>query len=147
MIICLFRHGDALLMRGVFAHVGQSVLIRRVAARTLQQLLAKIAVRVTQRLAAKGLSRWLPLLGALGVGAHAYYDTSHVAANAIELFSKDMMLEADVESHDGAATQSEQTAAKPSRSERKPRRSAHSSRKPGASNVRKPRKPKRGSAE
>jgi hypothetical protein len=97
MVICLFRHGDALLTRGLFAHVGESILVRRVASRTLQQLLAKIAVRVTQRLAAKGLARWLPLLGALGVGAHAYYDTSHVAANAIELFSRNVELEPELE--------------------------------------------------
>jgi hypothetical protein len=34
----------------------------------------------------KGASRFVPLLGALGVGAYAYYDTQQVANNALALF-------------------------------------------------------------
>jgi hypothetical protein len=32
-------------------------------------------------------------VGAVGVGAYAYYDTSQVAATAIDLFAKDIIVE------------------------------------------------------
>jgi hypothetical protein len=56
-------------------------------------MLQKVGVRITQRVIEKGISRWIPILGALAVGAYAYYDTAQVAATAIELFSKDIELE------------------------------------------------------
>jgi hypothetical protein len=52
-------------------------------------------VKIGQRAAGKGLARWLPVVGALGVGAYAYYDTGQVAATAIELFSGEVVDEAD----------------------------------------------------
>ena len=41
----------------------------------------------------RGLSRWLPVIGAVGVGAYAFYDTDRVAAAAIELFEQDVDFE------------------------------------------------------
>ena len=93
MIYCLFKHTSAALVRDLLARVGERFLIRRTAARATQQMLQKIGVRVTQRVIGKSLSRWIPVIGALGVGAYAYYDTTQVAANAIELFSKNIGVE------------------------------------------------------
>ena len=67
MVYCLFRH-------------------------TAVQLLRDVAVRVAQRAAGGGIARWLPVVGAVGVGAYAFYDTSQVAATAIELFEKGVVL-------------------------------------------------------
>ena len=92
MVICLFKHGGAALTKGLFKRKGNDVLLQRIANRTLLQLLEKIAVRVAQRIAAKSVSRWIPVLGALGAGAYAYYDTTHVATNAIDLFSANVRL-------------------------------------------------------
>jgi hypothetical protein len=39
------------------------------------------------------VSRWLPIIGALGVAAYAYYDTGKVAENAIEFFSSEIDVE------------------------------------------------------
>lgn len=61
MMYCLFRH-------------------------TAAQLLRDVAVRVAQRSAGGAIARWLPVVGAVGVGAYAFYDTRQVAATAIELF-------------------------------------------------------------
>ncbi|MEW5296878.1 MAG: hypothetical protein WDW36_000125 [Sanguina aurantia] len=36
------------------------------------------------------ISRWLPVVGALGVGAYAYHDTGQVAKTAIALFGGNM---------------------------------------------------------
>ena len=93
MIYCLFRHGSAALVRDLVVRVGERVVIRRASLRIFQQLLSKIGIRVTQRVVGRTLSRWIPVLGALGVGAYAYYDTGEVAKNAIELFSKDIDVE------------------------------------------------------
>ena len=95
MVICLFKHGGAALTKRLFARNGQDVVVQRIANRTLLQLLEKIGVRVAQRIAAKSLSRWLPILGAVGAGAYAYYDTTHVAANAIDLFSQNVRIDGD----------------------------------------------------
>ena len=95
MILCLFKHGGAAVTQRLLSR-GESndVVVHRIANRTLQQLLEKIAVRVAQRLATKSVSRWIPILGAVGAGAYAYYDTTQVAKNATELFSKPLHLEA-----------------------------------------------------
>jgi uncharacterized protein (DUF697 family) len=61
MVYCLFRH-------------------------TAVQVLRDVAVRVAQRSAGGGIARLLPVVGAVGVGVYAFYDTSQVAATAIELF-------------------------------------------------------------
>jgi hypothetical protein len=56
----------------------------------------RIGVKITQRAVAKGLTRWLPVLGALGVAAYAYYDTAQVANSAIELFKSEIEFEPPV---------------------------------------------------
>jgi hypothetical protein len=35
----------------------------------------------------------VPLVGAVSVGAYAYFDTNQVAKTAIELFSKDIVID------------------------------------------------------
>lgn len=90
MTVCLFSHGHAELMNNLVQRSSSRVLIRRVAKSTLHLLLGKIAVRVSRRLAVKGLSRWLPVVGALGVGAYAYHETQKIAAKAIALFSNEL---------------------------------------------------------
>lgn len=105
MVLCLFKHGGAALTQRLLARGDQDdVVVNRIANRTLQQLLEKIAVRVGQRLAAKSVSRWVPILGAVGAGAYAYYDTTHVATNAVELFSKPLQLTAPAEESAEIAT-------------------------------------------
>jgi hypothetical protein len=93
MAYCLFKHGSAALMRDLVVRAGERYLIRRSALSLIQELLGKVGVRVTRQMLEKSFSRWIPVIGALGVGAYAYYDTSKVAATAIELFSSDISLE------------------------------------------------------
>jgi hypothetical protein len=92
MLYCLFKHGGAALMRDLVVRAGERYLIHQTALKTIQQILQKVGVRVTQKVIGKSIARWVPVLGALGVGAYAYYDTTQVAATAIELFSKDLEL-------------------------------------------------------
>ena len=59
----------------------------------LQRVAGRIGVSVSKRAVGKGVSRWLPVVGALGVGAYAYYDTGQVAKTAIDLFSGDVHID------------------------------------------------------
>ena len=71
MTYCLFRHGAAMAVRDLF-----------------QVIAKKIGIQVTQRALGKALSRWVPVVGAVGVAGYAYFDTAQVAKTAIELFEK-----------------------------------------------------------
>jgi hypothetical protein len=94
MLYCLFRHAAAQAVRDIVVRVGERILIRRPTLRVAQQLSQRIGARITQRLAGNAISRWLPIVGALGVGAYAYYDTGQVADTAIDLFRHEIDLEA-----------------------------------------------------
>ena len=130
MVICLFKHGGAAITGRLFSKVGDDIIVQRIANRTLQQLIEKIAIRLTQRLAAKSLSRWVPMLGALGAGAYAYYDTTHVAATSIEIFSRTIRVEQPEDALNAAATHNR--AATPSRSKRPSRKKSPASKAPRA---------------
>lgn len=89
MLYCLFKHVASQAVRDLIVRVGERYLIKRTSLRLMQSLLQKIGVKVTQRVAGKGISRWLPVIGAVGVAAYAYYDTNGVAKSAVDLFNSD----------------------------------------------------------
>jgi hypothetical protein len=93
MLYCLFRHAAAQAMRDVAVRVGTRVLIRRPTLAAMQRVLRRVGIRITQRLAGHAIARWLPIVGALGVGAYAYYDTGQVAETALDLFRRDIEVE------------------------------------------------------
>lgn len=95
MIFCLFRHCAALFVRDLVVRVGERVLVRRVALRSIQQILQKLGVRVTQRLIGNTISRYVPVIGAIGMGSYSYFDTRKVAETAIDLFSKTVEVETE----------------------------------------------------
>jgi hypothetical protein len=94
MLYCLSRHAAAQALRDIAVRLGERILIRRPALRGGQRILQRIGVRITQRIAGTAIVRWLPLVGALGVGAYAYYDTGQVADTAIDLFRREIELDA-----------------------------------------------------
>lgn len=93
MVYCLFRHGAAMAVRDVVVRVGDRYIIRRLTPTVLQAVAKKIGVKITQQSVGKALARWLPVVGAVGVGAYAFYDTARVAKTAMELFEKEIDLE------------------------------------------------------
>ncbi len=95
MLWCLFRHTAAQAFRDLVVRMGDRLLFRRVSYAVVERIAKQVGVKIGQRAAGKGLARWLPVVGALGVGAYAYYDTGQVAATAIELFSGEVVHEAD----------------------------------------------------
>jgi hypothetical protein len=96
MLYCLFRHAAAQAVRDLVIRVGERALIRRVPLSALQRVVRKVGVRVSQRVIGRGVSRWLPVIGALGVAGYAYYDTGQVAHTAIELFGRPIDVEPEI---------------------------------------------------
>lgn len=90
MLYCLFRHAAAQVFRDVVVRTGERVLVRRASLRALQTIAAKLGVKITQRVIAKSVARWLPIVGAAGVGAYAYFDTAQVGGTALDLFSREI---------------------------------------------------------
>lgn len=90
MLYCLFKHAASQAVRDLVVRVGQRMLVKRATLASLQAIAQRVGVKLTQRVLAKGVSRWIPLAGAVGVAAYAYYDTAQVAKAAIDLFERDI---------------------------------------------------------
>jgi hypothetical protein len=112
MMWCLFRHTAAQAFRDLVVRMGDRLIFRRMSWGVAQRVAKQIGVKLTQRTLSKGRSRWLPVVGALGVGAYAYYDTGQVAATAIEMFESEMTIEEAADA-DAATTGKPKTAPKP----------------------------------
>ena len=97
MVYCLFKHVSAQLFRDVVVRVGERVFIQQTSLKFLQNLAKTIGVQVSKTVISKGASRFVPLLGAVTVGAYAYFDTAQVAKTAIDLFERDIVIDADTE--------------------------------------------------
>ncbi|WP_395680407.1 hypothetical protein [Dokdonella sp.] len=87
MLYCLFRHAAAQAVRDIGVQVGARLLVQDLPLRVIERIAARIGMSLSKRLVGRGITRWLPVIGALGVGAYAYYDTGQVARTAIALFS------------------------------------------------------------
>lgn len=85
MIYCLFRHSAAQAVRDLVVRVGDRILIQRVPIQILQTVAQKIGINLSKKIIGTSLSRWLPVVGAIGVSAYAYYDSGEVATTAINL--------------------------------------------------------------
>ena len=95
MVYCLFRHSAAQAVRDLVVRVGERALVKKASLALLQSIAHNVGVRLTQKAIGKGLSRWIPVAGAMGVGAYAWYDTAQVAATAIELFEREITVGAE----------------------------------------------------
>ena len=94
VMYCLFLHTATQGVRDLVVRVGQRALVRRASPLLVRTLTRRIGARLAQRVAGKGVARWLPIVGAVGVGAYAYLDTAQVAATAIDLFEGVIEVEA-----------------------------------------------------
>ena len=99
MIYCLFKHVSAQLFRDVVVRVGERYVVQTASLGFIQSAARLLGVKVTQRIIGKSASRFVPLLGAVGVSAYAYFDTQQVAKTTIDLFSKDIVIDAETPSH------------------------------------------------
>jgi hypothetical protein len=96
MIYCLFRHAAGHAVRDLVGRVGERLLVRPATLRTIRRILRRVGVAVSRRAAGRAVSRWVPLVGAVGIGAYAFYDTAHVGKTAMTFFEREIVLVADV---------------------------------------------------
>jgi len=95
MVYCLFRHAAAQTVRGLVIRTGERILLEKAPAHAAAAAVKKLGPSLAGRIAGRGLSRWLPVAGAVGVGAYAYYDTMRVATTTIDLFRTEFILLGD----------------------------------------------------
>jgi hypothetical protein len=88
MIFCLFRHTAAQAVRDLAVRAGERLIVQHVTQQVLKKVAEAIGVKIARRVFGKGLSRWLPVVGVVGVAGYAYYDTAQVGATALEMFSE-----------------------------------------------------------
>jgi uncharacterized protein (DUF697 family) len=86
MLYCLFKHSAAQAVRDLVVRAGERWLVRKASGALVQSIARRIGVFLSRKLLGEGAARFFPLLGALGVGGYAWYDTRQVAASAIALF-------------------------------------------------------------
>lgn len=84
MVYCLFRHAAAQAVRDVGVRVGERIL----ASQFMQSMGQKVGIRVGERVVGKAFSRFIPIVGAICVGAYAYYDTKQVATLAVDFLEE-----------------------------------------------------------
>lgn len=89
MLYCLFKHVSAQVLRDVSVRVGERVLVREASAQALRAMAQALGLRLSQATFQRGAARLVPLVGAVGVGAYAYYDTLQVARTASALFASE----------------------------------------------------------
>ena len=93
MLYCLFKHSASQVVRDMVVRAGERYLIKRASVGLLRQTAKRLGMQLSQKVIGSSASRFLPVLGAIGVGGYAYYDTAKVAATAIELFEKELQFE------------------------------------------------------
>jgi len=93
MLYCLFRHTAAQALRDLSVRVGERVLVRPATAAVIQRVARAVGVHLGQQAAGRALTRWMPLIGAAGVSAYAYYDTRQVARAALALFEREQVID------------------------------------------------------
>lgn len=93
MLYCLFGHTAAGAFEDLIVRVGERWLIRRTPLSSLYAVGNKVAMLIAQRSAGRMVTRWVPVVGALGVAGFVYVDTGKVADTAIELFEHDVDVE------------------------------------------------------
>lgn len=99
MLWCLFRHTAAQAFRDLVVRMGDRLLFRRLSSTVAERVAKRIGVSLSQRAVGAGISRWLPVIGAAGVGAYAWYDTRNVAHTAIELFGSGSLVQTEPGPH------------------------------------------------
>ncbi|MBL8389446.1 MAG: hypothetical protein JNK17_14635 [Hydrogenophaga sp.] len=94
VVYCLFQHTAAQGVRDLVVRVGERTLVRKASPLLIRNITRRIGAKLAQKAAGKGAARWVPVIGAVGMGAYAYVDTAQVAATAIDLFEGVIEVEA-----------------------------------------------------
>jgi len=75
---------------------GSKVLVKRVALRQFQKIIAILAGKITQQVLKSAIGKWLPVVGAAALAVWSNYLTRRVGKKAIEIFEKEIVLSEEV---------------------------------------------------
>lgn len=75
----------------LFVVHGQKVMVKRVGARALQNVIALLGGKITQQTAKSMAAKWIPLAGAIAMAGWSKYSTNKIGKEAKEIFSKDIV--------------------------------------------------------
>lgn len=75
---------------------GSKVLVKRVALRVFQKIIAMLAGKITQQALKSAISKWLPGVGAAAMAVWSNYLTRQVGKKAIEIFEKEIVISEEV---------------------------------------------------
>ncbi len=87
MLWCLFKHTGAQAFRDMAVRKGERWLVRKASQVVLKQAAQVIGVRLTERAVSSSVVRFVPLVGAVGIGLFAYRDTREVGRAAMAMFA------------------------------------------------------------
>jgi uncharacterized protein (DUF697 family) len=90
LLHCLFAHSIERPLGGFVVRVGERMLVRTASYRALQPVARSIAARLSRRTIGRGIARFVPVVGSVAVAAWAWRETTQVAHNAIEVFSREV---------------------------------------------------------
>ncbi len=90
MLYCLFRHAASQAVRDLAVRAGQRWIVRPAGTHAIRRVAERIGIKLSERALGSSLARLLPVAGALGVGAYAWYDTRQVARTAIAMFTREV---------------------------------------------------------
>jgi hypothetical protein len=88
MVWCLFRHTASQFLRDQLVRHGQKVAAKTLSRQAVKKILRRAGISLSERVAAKAVSRWIPVVGALGVAGFAWYDTSRIGEWASGFFGQ-----------------------------------------------------------
>lgn len=86
MMWCMFRHSASQLLRDTFVQFGARVVTQTISINLMTKLLGKLGAAKASAFVGKALTRAVPLIGAIGSGAYAFYDTREVGRTAETYF-------------------------------------------------------------
>ena len=95
LLHCLFAHSLERPLGGFVVRAGERLLVRTASYRALQPVARSIAARLSGRALGRGIARFVPVAGSVAVAAWAWRETTQVARNASEVFSREVEVDPD----------------------------------------------------
>ncbi len=93
LIYCLFKHSAGQIVRDIAVRTGERIIIKSMSTHLTKAMMRRVGVKVIHRTTGRSLARWMPVIGAVGIGAYAYRDTAEVGKNCIALFANNLTIE------------------------------------------------------
>lgn len=92
MLWCMFRQIGVGALKEVIVQQGSQYIVKQMGPKLKKQILEKIGYNVLKASGGKAFGRIVPLVGTVSAGALTYYDTWRVGKNAMEFYSRDVIL-------------------------------------------------------